>query len=299
MTKQTKSTEAQTDEKRQNKSHSEVTSEAVEGQANLAEILDPMAAAGDGSIESQGFRLRDPRLPVEQRQALAAEIGQVQGNRHLQRMVMMRMEQGEPNANSPSTQSQHIAGSTFLMDQRKEDGQLKDSPDRLEEHTNKSISKFTAREDQLATSKMVQRQLHANSPPKADSYSLSFQLPGRATVVGGWNDVYTEAPTTMRLTLNKNRLKVNFLPALIADIQWPASDQAIGSAEYNVDTGAITSKIWDTQAIAINAFGGTAQGRIRQWVREIVTGTPLEITPYDYDTERQPVSDARHLKSTN
>ena len=40
----------------------------------------PIAAAGDGTIQAQGGRLGDPRLQTAQRQALAAQIGRVQGN---------------------------------------------------------------------------------------------------------------------------------------------------------------------------------------------------------------------------
>jgi post-segregation antitoxin (ccd killing protein) len=47
----------------------------------------PKGALGSGSIENQVARLSDARLPIRQRQALAAEIGRVQGNRRLQRVV--------------------------------------------------------------------------------------------------------------------------------------------------------------------------------------------------------------------
>ncbi len=47
----------------------------------------PLAAAGDGTIDGQAGRLADPRLLTVQRQAIAVEIGDVQGNRHLHRVV--------------------------------------------------------------------------------------------------------------------------------------------------------------------------------------------------------------------
>ena len=47
----------------------------------------PLAASGDGTIDGQAERIADPRLLTVQRQAIAVEIGDVQGNRHLHRVV--------------------------------------------------------------------------------------------------------------------------------------------------------------------------------------------------------------------
>lgn len=47
----------------------------------------PMANTGDGTMQAQAARLADPRLQTVQRQDLAAQIGRVQGNQHLQRVV--------------------------------------------------------------------------------------------------------------------------------------------------------------------------------------------------------------------
>lgn len=89
MAKQNKSTEAQPDQKRWNKIDLEAINQAVGGQANLAEMLGSMAAAGDGSIESQVSWLSNPRLSTVQRQGLATQIGQTQGNQHLQQVVSL------------------------------------------------------------------------------------------------------------------------------------------------------------------------------------------------------------------
>jgi hypothetical protein len=62
--------------------------EAADGRDDLAALLrGPDGAFGAGSFENQAARLGDPRLTIVQRQALAAEIGRVQGNKHLQRVV--------------------------------------------------------------------------------------------------------------------------------------------------------------------------------------------------------------------
>ncbi len=60
----------------------------------------PLATAGDGTIDGQAARLADPRLFTVQRQAIAAEIGHEQGNRHLHRVVGQTKE---PYAVSLST----------------------------------------------------------------------------------------------------------------------------------------------------------------------------------------------------
>jgi hypothetical protein len=61
------------------------------GQALLS---GPKGTLGGGSIENQVARLSDTRLPIRQRQTLAAEIGGVQGNRWLQR-VMARVRENK------------------------------------------------------------------------------------------------------------------------------------------------------------------------------------------------------------
>lgn len=50
-------------------------------------LPEDMLTARDGSLQDQARRLSDPRLQSVQRQALAAQIGRVQGNRHLQRVI--------------------------------------------------------------------------------------------------------------------------------------------------------------------------------------------------------------------
>lgn len=47
----------------------------------------PGGVLGSGAVETQIARLNDPRLSTVQRQALAAQIGRMQGNRHLGRVL--------------------------------------------------------------------------------------------------------------------------------------------------------------------------------------------------------------------
>jgi hypothetical protein len=131
--------------------------------------------------------------------------------------------------------------------------------------------------------------------PKVDSYSISVDLPGETQVRGGWHDVYTERPTTLRATLSKSSLSVNFSPGLIADVTWPASDQAIHGATYDVKTGAISASTSYTQTFALNVGGGSAQSQVSAWMRDVVTGTPLAITPYDFEADANPFDTLRQV----
>jgi hypothetical protein len=66
------------------------------GQIGLSEKL--IDAANGGAIQVQATHLDNPRLRTAQRQALAASIGRLQGNQHLQRLItQMRPNERKPN----------------------------------------------------------------------------------------------------------------------------------------------------------------------------------------------------------
>jgi len=73
----------------------------------VALLAEPGAAFGSGSAV-QAARLANPRFQVAQRQALAARIGRVQGNGHLQRLVaslgVATEPLEEPATSIPSTE---------------------------------------------------------------------------------------------------------------------------------------------------------------------------------------------------
>lgn len=154
----------------------------------------------------------------------------------------------------------------------------------------------------LSAPEMVQRQPQppaiapAASPAvKVSSYTLSFQLPKGATVSSGWNDVYTEDYTDVRVTLSKDGLKIKFVPPLIADLQWPATDYAIIGGSRNAQTGDIIPNFRATQDVAVEAGWYTVYQKFHQWIRDIVTGTPLGITPYDYDADPSPLDTLQQI----
>jgi hypothetical protein len=59
----------------------------LQGQVELTHQVDGLSQVVANTIQAQAERLSDPRVPTAQRQVLAAQIGLVQGNQHLQRVV--------------------------------------------------------------------------------------------------------------------------------------------------------------------------------------------------------------------
>jgi len=78
----------------------------AEPAGNLAALFElppsPIAAAGNGSIEAQANWLGKGRLQGAQRRALAAQIGRVQGNQHLQRVVASLKRDGKTASSAPT-----------------------------------------------------------------------------------------------------------------------------------------------------------------------------------------------------
>jgi len=84
VTKQKQNAEAKSEKKRR----PQVEPVAVVELASLTALPGgPLAAAGDGTMQAQAARLGDPRLHSVQRQAMAAQIGRLQGNGHLLQVI--------------------------------------------------------------------------------------------------------------------------------------------------------------------------------------------------------------------
>ena len=88
MTKQTQASDSKLD-KHQIKADSKVVEDQVYALFEPPLSLNNLDPAGDGALQAQAAHLGDRRLPVAQRQALAARIGRVQGNHHLGRSLSM------------------------------------------------------------------------------------------------------------------------------------------------------------------------------------------------------------------
>jgi len=102
MTKQKQAAEAQSEKKRRPQVEPVAVAEPSGEVAGLTALPGgPLAAAGDGTMQAQAARLGDPRLQSVQRQALAGQIGRLQGNRHLQIAVTGLKQRERPAPYQP------------------------------------------------------------------------------------------------------------------------------------------------------------------------------------------------------
>jgi hypothetical protein len=97
MANQHQSAKGQADKQSQPKNRPEVVNEPMEEQLAAGGLPGGVMAAGDSSVEGQAARLADLRFAAVQRQAMAAQIGRVAGNRYLQRVIneVMRVDEAE------------------------------------------------------------------------------------------------------------------------------------------------------------------------------------------------------------
>lgn len=96
MNNQTPAMTTQPDKKNGHKPELAVLPEQASELAGVAGLSSGLlGATGDGTIEAQSTRLRDPRLQTVQRQAMAAQIGHTQGNHHLQGLIRSLKHQHE------------------------------------------------------------------------------------------------------------------------------------------------------------------------------------------------------------
>lgn len=85
MKKRNQPAKAQSDKKGRPRTEPAVVAAPTSDLVGLAELMSgPVSAASDGSVAGQATWLSDGRLHGVQQRALAARIGRVQGNRHLQ-----------------------------------------------------------------------------------------------------------------------------------------------------------------------------------------------------------------------
>ncbi len=116
MTKQNQAAETKSDKKRRPKVEPPVVEEQTGDVASLAQLLGgPMAAAGDGTMEGQVARLGDLRLQTAQRQAMATQIGRVQGNRHLQRVVASLKRDGQRETREDRSKSASVVSPNTIQ----------------------------------------------------------------------------------------------------------------------------------------------------------------------------------------
>ena len=89
MSKQNRATKTQANKEDHQKTKTTSALESIRGQLILAEMSSGSAGTGNPPTgQDQAIRLGDTRLTTLQRQMLASQIGQVQGNEHLQRVMI-------------------------------------------------------------------------------------------------------------------------------------------------------------------------------------------------------------------
>jgi outer membrane protein OmpA-like peptidoglycan-associated protein len=105
MSKQSQAIEAKA---KQNKQKSEPAS-IQERQGESMMVIDfpngPIGAADQPFLQAQAERLGDARLQIAQRQALATQIGRVQGNRHIQRVMALQSIQRQDGADAGTAEA--------------------------------------------------------------------------------------------------------------------------------------------------------------------------------------------------
>jgi hypothetical protein len=126
------------------------------------------------------------------------------------------------------------------------------------------------------------------------SASLSFSIPGdrrlQSVSVARLATSAERADTTVRFTLSEALLRVVFEPALVIHLPPPLSDLALQNITYELTTGAITSLIWHLNDVALHLGRDAATKAARDWMRNLVTSTPLAIPPYSPSADAEILS---------
>jgi hypothetical protein len=116
------------------------------------------------------------------------------------------------------------------------------------------------------------------------SASLSFSIPGdrrlKSVSIARLSTSAERATTTVRFTLSEALLRVVFEPALVIHVPPPLSDLALQSIAYELTNGAITSQLWHINDVALHLGRDAAEKSARNWMRDLITSTPLAIPPY-------------------
>lgn len=124
-------------------------------------------------------------------------------------------------------------------------------------------------------------------PPSIDleAASLSLGLPkltplrkvGVAEVVtGDKTDI-----TVLKLTLGRSGFQVDFTPSLLIKVPPPLVDMGLGGVHYEFATGAMTSRVWHESELGVPVGKGSAVEGAHGFMRDLVTGTPAAIPPYN------------------
>ncbi len=135
-------------------------------------------------------------------------------------------------------------------------------------------------------------------PPEIDpdtiNLSLSFDLPGGIELQSSMaRDLETVNPTTVRITLTRTGLEIEFTPALLLDLNWAlnvllASDITWSGARYDFATARTSVNV------GVSDMGGDVMvapelaGTVSDLMSRLVAGTPAATPGYDPLTDPDP-----------
>lgn len=274
LAKQKKSTEKQADEKKQAKHKPTFTAEFLSGQAQLSDSANPVMAASEGSLEAQAAHLNDSRFQPGRRQAMASQIGQKQGNQHLQRALT-----AAKNKNPKLVQKHWLPG-------EEEEIQTKSLLQRHLAPTSGAIQKhWLPDEEEAVQTKPLQRQTLPGSEPRSFKPSLppqavrsSFGDPNRlhraervrpnlwgnqerAGLVQRWKK--GEAPAAPATGPKIGAERVTLGPITFAPNEIPADGKTTSQASVTASPGGGTIKwefVGEDYGSTINAAGQITPG---------------------------------------
>jgi hypothetical protein len=124
-------------------------------------------------------------------------------------------------------------------------------------------------------------------PPsiELEAATLALGLPARTTLrKAGVAAVATSdeaATTALKLTLGPALFRIDFTPALVIELPPPLVDLGLGGVEYDLSTGAISPRLWRESEIGIPLGRDQALEQACDFMRDLITCTPMAIPPYD------------------
>lgn len=101
--------------------------------------------------------------------------------------------------------------------------------------------------------------------------------------------------TVVRLTLGHSVFQLEFRPNLVIDLPAPLSDIGLGGIEVALQTGEITPRLWYERGAGLPVGHDAAEDRVRQFMRDLITSTPLALPPYEPSSDRDLILTVRQI----
>lgn len=104
------------------------------------------------------------------------------------------------------------------------------------------------------------------------------------------------ATTVFRFTLGHTVFRLEFRPNLVVNLPTPLADMGLGGVEVDLKSGAITPRLW-FEGSGIPVGHDVVEARVRGFMRDLITSTPLAIPPYDPSEDQELILTARQILS--